>query len=147
MAERGGVAAADSGRGVLLALDTLGLPFAELAAGSPDADVFVDVNALNPLLHSPAAFGLSFGGARAPGGVPNKLPNNKYNRVELVGSRVVKSGPARFMRGEVFFYEQLREPALSSIRESLSKVPGSRATTDGAAVVFAECVLWYWRLR
>jgi hypothetical protein len=42
----------------------------------------------------------------------NKLKNNKHNSIELDGDIVVKHGPAEYLQGEIYYYENL-SPMLS----------------------------------
>jgi hypothetical protein len=89
-------------------LAEMGIPFDEVIFGKPAADVYIDARSCNPALGSLRAMGVPHGPPLLqPVPIVNALPNNNVNTLRLEGGRVVKRGPARHMRGELFFYESL----------------------------------------
>ena len=107
-------ASAASAAATFATLAALEIPFDEVIFGKPAADVYIDARACNPALGSVRAMGVPHGAPlQPPALVVNALPNNCLNSIRLEGGHVVKRGPARHMRGELFFYESLeRMPAI-----------------------------------
>jgi hypothetical protein len=103
------------------ALARLGIPCDEIHFGKPAADVYVvnERSACPYLGVGLSALGLPFAPAPYDTGVPNALPNNRYNTLRLDGvDRVAKRGPASSMRGELFFYQsatRLFPPSLAAL--------------------------------
>jgi hypothetical protein len=103
------------------ALARLGIPCDEIHFGKPAADVYVvnERSACPYLGLGLWALGLPFAPPPPDTGVPNALPNNRYNTLRLDGvDRVAKRGPASSMRGELFFYQsatRLFPPPLAAL--------------------------------
>ena len=102
---------AEIGRVTFDTLERFGIPYDELIFGKPHADVYIDDRALNLRLNSVRALGLPWGDgvtSSAPA-LPNALPNSCHNSLRVVDGCLVKRGPAATLRGEVFFYESVRD--------------------------------------
>ena len=39
--------------------------------------------------------------------IPNKIENNKYNKIEKIENQIKKVGPTQFIRGELYFYQNI----------------------------------------
>jgi len=112
----------DIGKQTFDTLDTFGIPYDELLFGKPIADIYIDDRAVNPYRNDMESMGLiDYMETTAP---INKLKNNKYNSIELDGDIVVKHGPAEYLRGEIYYYENL-SPMLS-ISKFFPKYYGSK---------------------
>ena len=98
-------------------LDDLGIQYDEIIFGKPIADIYIDDRALNPYYNNISLFGF-FGHDKEF--IPNKIENNKYNKIEKKENVVVKTGPERFIRGELYFYENIPSD-LRSFFPSLKK--------------------------
>jgi capsule biosynthesis phosphatase len=98
-------------------LDDLGIQYDEIIFGKPIADIYIDDRALNPYYNNISLFGF-FGHDKEF--IPNKIENNKYNKIEKKENVVLKTGPERFMRGELYFYENIPSE-LRSFFPSLKK--------------------------
>lgn len=85
-------------------LDTLGIEYDEIIFGKPIADIYIDDRALNPYVNNISYFGLMFDKGDY---CPNKLSNNKYNTITRKGNQIIKSGPFIYMRGELYFYQNI----------------------------------------
>jgi capsule biosynthesis phosphatase len=98
-------------------LDDLGIQYDEIIFGKPIADIYIDDRALNPYYNNISLFGF-FGHDKEF--IPNKIENNKYNKIEKKENVVLKTGPERFIRGELYFYENIPSE-LRSFFPSLKK--------------------------
>jgi capsule biosynthesis phosphatase len=87
-------------------LEKYGIPYDELIFGKPIADIYIDDRAINPYINNISYFGLFYKDCEF---IPNKIPNNKYNTIEKVNNRVIKTGPSQFMNGELFYYQNIPE--------------------------------------
>ena len=85
-------------------LDKFGIPYDELIFGKPIADIYIDDRAINPYINNISYFGLFISQDEF---IPNKLSTNKYNKIERKGDVIFKTGPQQFMRGELFFYQNV----------------------------------------
>ena len=100
-----GAAIKDIGRITFDTLEKFGIPYDELFFGKPNADVYIDDRGVNPYKGDYTFLGL-FNEDR-PESIINKLPNNKYNHVELQENKIVKTGNTKYLQGEFFLYSQL----------------------------------------
>ncbi len=104
-----GAAVADIARQTLDTLDKFGIPYHELVFGKPIADIYIDDRAINPYLNNMSAAGM-FDYEFDKSQVINKLPNNKFNSIELNDrGYIVKSGPQHIIEGEEFYYRHIPE--------------------------------------
>ncbi len=88
----------------LESLEILGIEYDEIIFGKPIADIYIDDRAMNPYINDISYFGLMFDKSDY---IPNKLENNKYNSIIRHGNHIVKKGPYSFMRGELYFYQNI----------------------------------------
>lgn len=95
----------DIGRVTFDTLDKFKIPYDEIIFGKPIADIYIDDRAINPYNGDFTYMGL-FENLHQTA-VINKLPNNKYNTVELIENRIIKKGPSKFMRGEFYMYSKI----------------------------------------
>jgi hypothetical protein len=86
-------------------LKDLGIPYDELSFGKPSADMYIDDHAVNPYRDSVCSQG--YISMKEPDLPLNMIPTNKYNTVEILKHRVVKTGPAGFLSGEIYYYESI----------------------------------------
>jgi hypothetical protein len=85
-------------------LDKFGIQYDEIIFGKPIADIYIDDRALNPYYNDISLFGF-FG--RSQEFIPNKIENNKYNRIEKFENIIKKVGPTCYIRGELYFYQNI----------------------------------------
>lgn len=98
-------------------LEELNIEYDELIFGKPLADIYIDDRAINPYLDSISYFGFF---VKQEDFLPNKIETNKYNSIVYINNRILKTGPERFMRGELYFYQHIPED-LSSLFPKLLK--------------------------
>jgi len=80
------------------------IPYDEILFGKPIADMYIDDRAVNPYRESTASMGYLHIESDAP---LNMLPVNKYNQIKLHENTIIKTGPSEFLKGEIFFYENI----------------------------------------
>jgi len=85
-------------------LDLFGIPYDEIIFGKPIADIYIDDRAMNPYYNDVSLFGF-FGQLQEY--IPNKIENNRYNHIEKHGNEIYKVGPTEFIRGELYFYQEV----------------------------------------
>jgi len=85
-------------------LDGLNIQYDELIFGKPIADVYIDDKALNPYSSTMSYFGFFIKDEEF---LPNKIETNKYNSIIYNNNRILKTGPERFMRGELYYYNNI----------------------------------------
>lgn len=91
----------------LVTLETLNkfnIIYDEIIFGKPIADIYIDDRALNPYLNDISVFGF-FENCKEK--IINKVKNNKYNKIQKTNEIIQKNGPTQFMRGELFFYQNI----------------------------------------
>jgi len=98
-------------------LEKFGIPYDEIIFGKPIADIYIDDRAFNPYYNDISLFGF-FGHNKEF--IPNKIENNKYNKIQKIGSEIQKIGPEKFIRGELYFYQNIPHE-LNSFFPSLKK--------------------------
>jgi capsule biosynthesis phosphatase len=86
------------------------IPYDELLFGKPIADMYIDDRAVNPYSGSVESMGYIYPKSIQP---LNMLCTNKYNTIQLINNTVRKTGPTTFLRGEIYFYENI--PSNSTI--------------------------------
>ena len=91
-------------------LEQFDIPYDELIFGKPIADIYIDDRAINPYINNISWFGLF---VNNNGFIPNKLANNKYNTITLKDGIITKVGPERFMKGELYFYQNIPQSVVS----------------------------------
>jgi len=94
----------DIARITLETLESFQIEYDEIIFGKPIADIYIDDRALNPYINDISYFGLMFDKSDY---IPNKLENNKYNSIIRHGNHIVKKGPYSFIRGELYFYQNI----------------------------------------
>lgn len=94
----------DIGQITMQTLVDFDIPYDELVFGKPIADVYVDDRAINPYSQSLSYFGFFM---QEEEFLPNKIKNNKFNHIERRQNVIIKTGPKKFMRGELFFYQHI----------------------------------------
>jgi capsule biosynthesis phosphatase len=85
-------------------LDKFGILYDEIIFGKPIADIYIDDRAMNPYYNDISLFGF-FGHSQEY--IPNKIENNKYNKIEKIENTIIKTGPTTFIRGELYFYQNI----------------------------------------
>jgi capsule biosynthesis phosphatase len=98
-------------------LENFGIQYDEIIFGKPIADIYIDDHALNPYYNDISLFGF-FG--RTKEFIPNKIENNKYNKIIKKENEIQKIGPEKFIRGELYFYQNIPKE-LTSYFPSLHK--------------------------
>ena len=88
----------------LTTLDKFGIPYDELIFGKPIADIYIDDRAINPYINNISYFGIFIDDNEF---IPNKLSTNKYNLIERKSDVIYKTGPEKYMRGELYFYQNI----------------------------------------
>lgn len=110
-------------------LEKFNIPFDELLFGKPIADMYIDDRAVNPYRNDIRCMGLmDFEEKLEP---LNMLATNKYNSIQLINNIVRKSGPAEFMKGELYFYQNMPS---SSVRTYFPKLCGFRIENEKITV-------------
>jgi capsule biosynthesis phosphatase len=85
-------------------LTDLNIPYDELIFGKPIADVYIDDRAINPYINDISYFGIF---NEKTDFIHNKVANNKYNSLKKINNIIKKHGPYQFLRGELFFYQNI----------------------------------------
>lgn len=85
-------------------LDGLNIQYDELIFGKPIADVYIDDKALNPYSGTMSYFGFFIKDEEF---LPNKIETNKYNSIVYNNNCILKTGPERYMRGELYYYNNI----------------------------------------
>ena len=85
-------------------LEKFNIYYDEIIFGKPIADIYIDDRAFNPYFNDISMFGF-FNQEKEI--IPNKIENNKYNMMEKNADVICKTGPEVFMRGELYFYQNI----------------------------------------
>uniref|UniRef100_A0A6C0D604 Nucleotidyl transferase domain-containing protein n=1 Tax=viral metagenome TaxID=1070528 RepID=A0A6C0D604_9ZZZZ len=85
-------------------LEKFNIHYDEIIFGKPIADIYIDDRALNPYYNDISLFGFF---KREPEFIPNMIENNKFNSIEKHDNIITKIGPAKYVRGELFFYQNI----------------------------------------
>jgi capsule biosynthesis phosphatase len=85
-------------------LEKFNIHYDEIIFGKPIADIYIDDRALNPYYNDISLFGFF---KREPEFIHNKIENNRYNTVEKTNNTISKIGPAKYIRGELYFYQNI----------------------------------------
>jgi capsule biosynthesis phosphatase len=101
----------DVGKLTIQSLKDLNIPYDELKFGKPLADMYIDDRAVNPYRDTVGVQG--YLSVKEPELPLNMIPTNKHNTVEIQKGSIIKTGPAEFLSGEIYFYEAI--PAESPI--------------------------------
>lgn len=80
------------------------IEYDEILFGKPIADIYIDDRALNPYFNDINMFGLFNYDDHY---IQNKIENNKYNKIEKIDNVIIKKGPIKFIKGELFFYQNI----------------------------------------
>jgi capsule biosynthesis phosphatase len=86
-------------------LEKFNIQYDELIFGKPIADIYIDDKAINPYINDITYFGLFAENENEF--LHNKITTNKYNIINKVDHIIEKTGPATFMRGELYFYQHI----------------------------------------
>ena len=85
-------------------LDKYNIIYDELIFGKPIADIYIDDRAINPYINDISFFGIFYDTEEY---IPNKIENNKYNKIKKKDNYVIKTGPYNILKGELFYYENI----------------------------------------
>jgi capsule biosynthesis phosphatase len=85
-------------------LEKFNIPFDEIYFGKPIADLYIDDKAINAYYNDISFFGFF---NKNNDFIPNKVDNNKFNIISRNNNTITKTGPDRYIKGEVFFYENI----------------------------------------
>ena len=102
-------------------LERFNIEYDELIFGKPIADIYIDDRAINPYINDLSYFGLFYDTDAADAAdddsanaatthqyIPNKIRNNKYNKIRRIDDAyIVKTGPIDIMKGELFYYQNI----------------------------------------
>ena len=100
-------------------LDKFNIEYDELIFGKPIADIYIDDRAINPFINdlytNLSYFGLYYdtdaetdaNTTQSTQFIPNKIRNNKYNKIRRYGEYIVKTGPFDILKGELFYYQNI----------------------------------------
>jgi capsule biosynthesis phosphatase len=88
-------------------LERLNIDYDELIFGKPIADIYIDDRAINPYINDISYFGLFHDTNNAQQFIPNKINNNKYNKIRRCDEYIVKTGPHDILKGELFYYQNI----------------------------------------
>ena len=95
----------DIGLITLQTLTDFGIQYDEIIFGKPIADMYIDDRSINPYRNDMYCMGYMFD--KDPERPLNSLPPNKYNTIEVSHGKIIKTGPAEFIDGEIFYYTQI----------------------------------------
>lgn len=98
----------DIGILTLQTLDKYNIQYDEFIFGKPIADVYIDDKSLNPYHNDISMFGL-FGDNdnMLTKFIQNKVPNNKFNKINKIDNHIIKTGPCELLKGELYFYQNI----------------------------------------
>jgi len=116
-------------------LDRFGILYDEIIFGKPIADIYIDDRAMNPYYNDVSLFGF-FGQTQEY--IPNKIENNRYNRIEKHGNEICKVGPTGFIRGELYFYQEVSNR--STIRGFFPRLLGHQQIDAFSTEIIVEHV-------
>lgn len=85
-------------------LSELNISYDELIFGKPIADIYIDDRAMNPYINNISHFGLFYDNEKF---IHNKISNNKYNHIKKQDNMIIKTGLSKFLKGELFFYQNI----------------------------------------
>jgi capsule biosynthesis phosphatase len=96
-------------------LDKFNIEYDELIFGKPIADIYIDDRAINPYINDLSEnlsyFGLYYDTTSNTHNIkqfiPNKINNNKYNKIIRCNEYIVKTGPFNILKGELFYYQNI----------------------------------------
>lgn len=89
-------------------LDKYKVPYDEIYFGKPNADIYIDDKAFNTFNHLNKSIGFPF--------LREKIfnPTNKFNSIIVDEDYIYKSGPNGSMKGEIYFYNQIKNLRISN---------------------------------
>mmetsp|Transcript_1029 Transcript_1029/g.1245 ORF Transcript_1029/g.1245 Transcript_1029/m.1245 type:complete len:463 (+) Transcript_1029:1-1389(+) len=156
MRESGGSAAsamAQLGRITFEQLEKFDIPYDEIIFGKPHADVYVDAQAVNPLLGDrfETAIGWDLadsGGSGENSDLDSGIAPRHFNSIRRVGDDYIeKTGPRSVLRGEIFWYQHipitLQElfPAAHAVREHPAQELSSVVLDRVVGVTYSHLVV------
>ena len=89
-------------------LERFNIEYDELIFGKPIADIYIDDRAINPFINDLSYFGLYYDtNSNTSQFIPNKIKNNKYNKIKRCDEYIVKTGPLNILKGELYYYQNI----------------------------------------
>jgi capsule biosynthesis phosphatase len=85
-------------------VDKFNIEYDEIIFGKPIADIYIDDRSINPYYDNISFFGFFEDNNEI---IINKIPNNKYNKITKINNSIIKIGPEKIMRGELYFYQNI----------------------------------------
>lgn len=85
-------------------LENLNIEYDELIFGKPIADIYIDDKAINPYVNNLSYFGFFTNYEQY---LPNKIDTNKYNNIKFIDNKIIKTGPTKFICGELYYYQNI----------------------------------------
>lgn len=103
-------------------LEQFNIPYHEIIFGKPYADIYIDDRSINPYKNDYNYLGIF---NVYDTNIINVLPNNKFNKIELINNKIIRKGPIKIIEGELYMYKKIKEncsinkyfPLLSSYRQ------------------------------
>jgi capsule biosynthesis phosphatase len=101
----------DIARVTIDTLEKFDIEYDELIFGKPIADIYIDDRSVNPYINDLSKnlsyFGLYYDTHNTKQFIPNKINNNKYNKIRRCDEYIVKTGPFDILEGELFYYQNI----------------------------------------
>jgi len=85
-------------------LEKYNIEYDELIFGKPIADIYIDDRSINPYINTIQYFGIQSDTSEF---IHSKVLNNKYNTIKKVNNTIYKSGPSKFLNGQLYFYNNI----------------------------------------
>jgi capsule biosynthesis phosphatase len=85
-------------------LNKLDIEYDEIIFGKPIADIYIDDRAINLYNNEISFFGFF---SEKIDKFINKIDNNKYNKIVKLNNTIIKTGPEKFIKGELYFYQNI----------------------------------------
>lgn len=86
-------------------LEKFNIDYDELIFGKPIADIYIDDRAINPYINDISYFGIFYDTDNKF--IPNKIKNNKYNKIKKCDEYIIKTGPCDILKGELYYYQNI----------------------------------------
>ena len=91
------------------------IPYDEIYFGKPDADFYIDDKAFNPYMELYTSIGFPTLEKEFESSLISRSNTNKFNTVVRLRDSVIKTGPSSSMKGELFFYETVKNTSLAAM--------------------------------